>query len=403
MQMRDSCAICLTTMVRKSLLRILPCGHLFHEHCFQPILNTQHEDARCPICRQDFMDTEKVEHKTYNDNRPEYRQRIVECSQKGGDWKQLAASLDIKYKTAYGWVRSGEVSGKQRGGYKRRYLNEVQIEQLLSFIEADPELTLKQLKDAVRRSYNINVSISCIGNYLDGQMYTIKKFHHRPVVMNSNHNKELRRNYLISLNEHIQGGKDVIWIDETNFNLFCRRLRGWSRKGTRAVQDRPSARGPNLHVIGAISCEGIVRISKHRGAFKAETCNAWIADLLVTWRNRGKDIRNLVIVCDNAPCHSRIATSLNNTGAQLLRLGPYSPPLNPIETVWSSLKSGVRRKLRIPEVTGRNVGEQRLVYLEAIVESAIDELDNRICVRAYQHSTSFHGDVMELRDLRVGE
>ena len=144
-------------------------------------------------------------------------------------------------------------------------------------------------------------------------------------------------------------------------------------------------------------------MTRHRDAFKADTCNEWISGLLSTCRNHGKEVDNLVIVCDNAPCHSRITTVLETTGAELLRLGPYSPPLNPIENVRSVLKSLVRSRLRVPQVVGMNVGEQRLSYLKDFVGSSIDELNGQLCLRAFQHSTSFHGDVMALRDLRVGE
>ena len=103
-------------------------------------------------------------------------------------------------------------------------------------------------------------------------------------------------------------------------NLCFRRAHGWSRKGTRAVQERPPARGPNLHVIGAVSCEGVVLITKHRDAFRNNECNLWIAQVLEKLEAAGKRIEDVVIVCDNAPCHSRLENALNNTGAKLLRL-----------------------------------------------------------------------------------
>ena len=192
-------------------------------------------------------------------------------------------------------------------------------------------MTLQQLKAFIQGNFNVDLAVSTISNYLDGNLYTIKKFHHRPTSMNSEANKQLRRTYIIALNQFIQEGKDILWIDETNFNLFCRRTQGWSRRGTRAVQDRPSSRGPNLHVIGAISCEGIVMMTKRRGAFRSDACKEWVVDLMRSWERRGKQLENLVLVCDNAPCHSHIQDVL--TGTTLLRLAPYSPALNPIETV----------------------------------------------------------------------
>ena len=91
------------------------------------------------------------------------------------------------------------------------------------------------------------------------------------------------------------------------------------------------------------------------------------------------------------------------TGTTLLRLAPYLPALNPIETVWSALKACVQRELRVPQVQGLGVGEQRLSYLEEVVQNSLNQLNDQICVRAVQHSTTFHADVMALNDLRVGQ
>ena len=220
MQMSDNCAICRRSKLHGILSRVAPCRHHFHRVCLAPIMDN--DNPACPLCRTMIESIEKVEHKEYSRYIPHDRQRIVECAQHGGDWKNLANSLNVNYKTAYGLVRSGESSGNKRGGYKSRYLNEEQIAEVLNEIEADPEKTLSQLKDFISQQFQINLAISTIGNYLDGQLYTIKKFHHQPTTMNSDANKQLRKRYVESLNAHIQEEKEIIWMDETNFNLFCR-------------------------------------------------------------------------------------------------------------------------------------------------------------------------------------
>ena len=85
--------------------------------------------------------------------------------------------------------------------------------------------------------------------------------------------------------------------------MFRRRVKGRSRIGTRAVQTLPSSRGPNIHVIGAMSCEGIVKMAVRRGAYQDEACDAWILEMLNDWTTAGHRAENLVIVCNNAPVH----------------------------------------------------------------------------------------------------
>ncbi len=59
-----------------------------------------------------------------------------------------------------------------------------------------------------------------------------------------------------------------------------------------------------------------------------------------------KHISKVVLEIDNAPCHSGIEEILSKpefSGNVILRLGPYSPMLNPIESIWSVLKSEVKK------------------------------------------------------------
>ena len=50
---------------------------------------------------------------------------------------------------------------------------------------------------------------------------------------------------------------------------------------------------------------------------------------------------------DNAPAYSRLELLEEEfEDVQVLRLAPYSYLLNPIELVWSSFKSNVKRELR---------------------------------------------------------
>ena len=168
---------------------------------------------------------------------------------------------------------------KKQGGYKRALLSQGQIDEIMASIEEDPEITLNKVKQEIFLKFGATVCISTVSNYLDGQLMTFKKLHHRPITMNTDANKQLRKSYVQRFNTFVQHEKDLVYIDETNFNLFCRRSNSWSRKGLRAVQDRPAARGPNLHVIGAISNEGIVKMSLRRGAFRSVDAKNWLDGL----------------------------------------------------------------------------------------------------------------------------
>ena len=60
------------------------------------------------------------------------------------------------------------------------------------------------------------------------------------------------------------------------------------------------------------------------------------------------------MVVDNVPCHSNIEEVFSEEeflGCEVLRLGPYSPMFNPIEQVWSLIKSYVKQELTVKIVS----------------------------------------------------
>lgn len=177
---------------------------------------------------------------------------------------------------------------------------------------------------------------------------------------------------------------------------------GRSKKGTRAVAKMPCSKGPNIHVIGGMSSFGVEFVEIRRGAFKWEAANEWVGRLVTEVHQRGVPINQIVLICDNAPVHSRFEQAALENGIELLRLGPYSPMLNPIENVWSVVKASVKRLNRIPVVDGPGVIEQRLQYLEELINGGIQEMTPYLCSQAINHSQTFHRRALAEEDMEVG-
>lgn len=91
--------------------------------------------------------------------------------------------------------------------------------------------------------------------------------------------------------------------------------------------------GTNVHLIGAISSEGMEHIQVRRGSYRWESANELILELARFIEARGLDIGRVVLICDNAPCHARLERAVEQVpGLELLRLSPYSPMLYPKHT-----------------------------------------------------------------------
>ena len=149
-------------------------------------------------------------------------------------------------------------------------------------------------------------------------------------------------------------------MDESGFNLHLRRSRGRSKKGTKAFIIQPSSKGPNITVIAAFSpVTGIVHYSHHTGSTCAEDYDRFISDML---RESRFQVRSHFIIHDNASIHLKASLESLLEGQRLTHemkfLPPYSPQLNPIETMWSIWKSAVKRE----QMSVRNT-EARLTAL----------------------------------------
>ena len=111
-----------------------------------------------------------------------------------------------------------------------------------------------------------------------------------PVTMNSDINKQKRKEYVEKYNGLLSQGKEFLFIDETNFNLFCRRHIVRSRVGSRALVTLSASRGPNVHVIGCISAHTVVKITIKRGSHTSETAKEWLKSMLDEWTELGDNL-----------------------------------------------------------------------------------------------------------------
>ena len=117
------------------------------------------------------------------------------------------------------------------------------------------------------------------------------------------------------------------------------RLRARSTKGKRAYSGKPSKRGKNVSIIGALGLNGVVADYSLLGATDGLTFEAFISQKLVPNLWEGA-----CVVMDNCPVHldQTIRDLIEAAQARLIYLPPYSPDFSPIENCWSKLKSILR-------------------------------------------------------------
>lgn len=341
---------------------------------------------------------------------PDARRRIVDCFNGGGDWKAAATANGIAVQTAYGFInRPDSDNPRPRGGPINRKVQPEHVDKLMSYVEANPLMTLKGMAEKLRSETGLHLSTSTIHHYLDGRFFTLKKVLPEPVTMNSEDNKRKRAEYVQRVMEATGAGKTIMYMDETNCNLFLRRSQGRSRRGTRCCVKAATSRGPNVHVIGAICQTGLVFWERRRGSFLKEDCAEWLRQAL---RRSDEPYDQLAVVCDNAPVHAgleRVVEEDEFAGVLLIRSAPYSAPLNPIEECWSVMKAAMKREMAasftemMETAPGLTQQEHRLRYLESKIDDAMPRITPLVCLRSCNHVQRHFAACMALTDLAMGE
>ena len=127
----------------------------------------------------------------------------------------------------------------------------------------------------------------------------------------------------------------IVFIDETNCNLFLLRSRGHSRKGTRCSVIAPTSKGKNIQYPNA---------AIQRDAL-AVTGKIIVPNLRVILRAVTESLYNVVVVCNKAPVHAAPEPLFEEeefASASLLRASLYGAPINPIAECWSATKATMK-------------------------------------------------------------
>ena len=134
--------------------------------------------------------------------------------------------------------------------------------------------------------------------------------------------------------------KRLVFVDEMGTNTSLSALRAWSRRGRRAFCSVPRNRGANTTLLSSMTVEGMGPSLAVEGAIDREVFEAYVEKMLAPSLRSGQ-----VVVMDNLSAHKgeRVRALVEERGAELLYLPPYSPDLNPIEESFAKVKNLLRK------------------------------------------------------------
>ncbi len=130
----------------------------------------------------------------------------------------------------------------------------------------------------------------------------------------------------------------LVFVDEMGMAANLTRLYGRSRGGQRLKQAVASQHCQRVSVLGARRLAGVETVLTCEGAVNGEIFEIFVDELVPVLQSG-----NLVVM-DNVAFHKRasVKQKIEAVGAQVVFLSPYSPDFNPIENLWSKLKTILR-------------------------------------------------------------
>uniref|UniRef100_A0A914XSM9 Tc1-like transposase DDE domain-containing protein n=2 Tax=Plectus sambesii TaxID=2011161 RepID=A0A914XSM9_9BILA len=310
---------------------------------------------------------------------------------------------------------------------------------------------LQKVQEEMQTEGGFKCSESKFRLVLRGLGYRFTKINSRPVIFERQDLCDWRRNYLRKIAEYREKGHKIVYMDETWVFAGMTQLYDWvdmeaasnpmeaKRKGFTTGPKTPPTRGKRAIVTHMVAEDGLIdgaemifatNSTDSDGDYHREMNAEKFENYLKRCAPLLKDPSGIpvVLVIDNAPCHSRYAdkkptwamragdmkawlTSHNipfaakstkrmlfdslvvplpkakyniyaaeqiakEHGFIILRLPPYHCDMNPIELVWSWIKKALRDELR---------GDDKLNVVMSNTKSTLKKLPQQVIRNYFQH------------------
>jgi hypothetical protein len=259
-----------------------------------------------------------------------------------------------------------------------RKITEEMEDAIMEELERDPTLTGRELISFLENRFNVTVSLATIYSHLHSFNFTLKRVYRTSSSADTPENWTRRIEFASWFLTYAHDlGNRLIFIDETGFRLTMRRVRGWSRKGRRAVQSiSHTISTENLSICAALSNEGIIQQAQLYGGGNQYTFSGFLFDLMDLMEQRG--LQNCVFVMDNASFHHThlVQETVTKRGHTIHYLPPYTPFFNPIESFFHQWKVYVRSRRCNNEANMRDA-----------LEDGVHQATPAICQNYIEHVT----------------
>ena len=265
------------------------------------------------------------------------RQRVIDCiDRQEGSLRQIAqrfvVSLSFVVRLLQLQRRTGSLAPKPPAGGRPAALGPDDLERLKELVRQQPDATLKEL----RQRLGVSCSLTAIWRALEKLRLARKKKVLHADEQDSPEVQEQRREF----REELAGvdPQRLIFIDESGANTSMTRTYGRAPVGERVYGTAPG-HWETITLTCGLRLSGVTAALVFEGATNTDTFETYVEEVLVPELRPGD-----VVIWDNLKAHQadEVIDAVEEAGARVVPLPPWSPDLTPIEEMFSKVKEALR-------------------------------------------------------------
>ncbi len=263
------------------------------------------------------------------------RERVANAWDEIGDADAIAAMFRVSRAWVHRLVQrhreTGSLAPRQQTKFRSRVLAG-QEARLAALITARPDATLAEIREALPTT----AALSTLWLEIDRLGLTVKKTVHADEQRRPDVAAERR---LWRETQPLRDARQYVFVDESGVTTDLLRRYARSLRGTRIGDHAPCSHWQTHTVVAALRPTELTATAVFDGPIDNATFRAYVEQVLVPTLHPGD-----VVVLDNLAAHKQpeVRAALEQAGALLRFLPPYSPDFNPIEQAFAKLKAFFR-------------------------------------------------------------
>lgn len=254
----------------------------------------------------------------------------------------LCVDISTVHRTVNQFRTSGTVSKKlySNNGRPVKLTKSVQLT-ILHLVLDKPGIYLWEIQQEIQWMFALDISLSTLCTFLRKNGFSRRKMQ----LVALQQDKELRATFASDVS--LYKPNFMIFIDETGCDRrHALRKYGYGLRGKPIKCQKLLIRGERVSVITAMNMNGVLDLKVVRGTVTGEIFKDFIENqLLPHLVNFDGYNPNSIVILDNCSVHHvpGITDTIEDVGALTHYLPPYSPDFNPIELLFSKVKSLIRQ------------------------------------------------------------